>query len=60
MNICMMDDLYLFSSEIGENRSEDSFVIFKKEILPKLKDKKTGKMFGSGGKRRFWKKNKRV
>ncbi len=40
MKICIIADTHLFSSEIGGNWSEDSFIIFKEKILPKVKDKK--------------------
>jgi len=32
----MISDLHLFSTEIGGNWSEDSFIIFKERILPKV------------------------
>lgn len=41
MKVCLIADTHLFSSEIGGNWSEDSFAIFKKRILPKVKDEKT-------------------
>jgi len=40
MKICIIADLHLFSSEIGGNWPEDSFVIFKNKILPKVKNEK--------------------
>ena len=40
MRICMISDLHLFSTEIGGNWSEDSFVIFKERILPRIMHEK--------------------
>jgi len=40
MKICIIADLHLFSSEIGGNWPEDSFIIFKDKILPKVKNEK--------------------
>ncbi len=40
MKICIIADTHLFSSDIGGNWSEDSFIIFKERILPKVKDEK--------------------
>lgn len=40
MKICLIADTHLFSSEIGGNWSEDSFTIFEKKILPKIKNEK--------------------
>lgn len=40
MKICLIADTHLFSSEIGGNWSEDSFIIFERRILPKIKDEK--------------------
>jgi predicted phosphodiesterase len=38
MWVCIISDCHLFSSEIGGNWSEDSFIIFKEKILPKVKE----------------------
>lgn len=40
MNICLIADLHLFSSEIGGNWAEDSFEIFKSKILPAIEKEK--------------------
>jgi predicted phosphodiesterase len=41
MKICLIADAHLFSSEIGGNWVEDSYVIFKERILPVVKDAET-------------------
>jgi len=41
MKICLIADAHLFSSEIGGNWVEDSYVIFKERILPMVKDAET-------------------
>ena len=40
MKICLIADPHLFSSEIGGNWSQDSFSIFKDEVLPKVKSER--------------------
>lgn len=40
MKICLIADTHLFSSEIGGNWSEDSFVIFEDKILSKIEEEK--------------------
>jgi len=40
MKICIIADTHLFSSEIGGNWPEDSFIVFKDKILPKVKNEK--------------------
>jgi len=40
MKVCLVADPHLFSSEIGGNWPEDSFLIFKDKILPKVKNEK--------------------
>ena len=40
MKICIIADTHLFSTEIGGNWPEDSFLIFKEKILPKVKEEK--------------------
>lgn len=37
MKVCLLADLHLFSTEIGGEWSEDSFNIFRDDILPKIK-----------------------
>jgi len=40
MKVCLIADPHLFSTEIGGNWPEDSFIIFKDRILPKINNEK--------------------
>jgi len=40
MKVCLIADPHLFSTEIGGNWPEESFIIFKNKILPRVKDEK--------------------
>jgi len=40
MKVCLVADPHLFSTEIGGNWSEESFIIFKDRILPRIREEK--------------------
>ncbi len=40
MKVCLIADPHLFSTEIGGNWAEESFIIFKDRILPRIRDEK--------------------